>query len=146
MENKGLWEKEQYSGSTSEGLKINDELEFDVMSIVNGERIKVFNVEGYPGYVHLKIKRGGYRNEENTLHKFMDSSSNLLSPEKFMSEYFDQLETAVEKLEDNEQEIEIDMKRNGPSICLIFDHVNGDRWFKADIVPTIEIEKDGKRV
>ena len=146
MENEGLWEKEQYSGSTSEGLKINDELEFDVMSIVNGERIKVFNVKGYPGYVHLMIERGSHRNEENSLQRFMDSSYNLLSPGKFMSEYFAQLETAIEKLEEYDQEIEIDIKGNGPSICLMFDHLNGDRWFKADIVPTIEIEKNGKPI
>ena len=146
MENEELWEKEQYSGSTSEGLKINDELEFDVMSIVNGERIKVFNVKGYPGYVHLMIERGSYRNEENSLQRFMDSSYNLLSPGKFMSEYFSQLETAIEKLEEYDQEIEIDIKGNGPSICLMFDHLNGDRWFKADIVPTIKIEKNGKPI
>ena len=146
LEDEGLWERVQYSGSTSEGVKINDELEFDVMSIVNGENIKVTNVKGYPGYVHLMIKRASYRNEENTLQRFMDSSCNLLSPGKFMSEYFDELETAVEKLEEYDQEIEIDIKTKEPSIRLIFDHLNGDRWFEVDIVPTIEIEKNGKPI
>ena len=63
-----------------------------------------------------------------------------------MSEYFDELETAVEKLEEYDQEIEIDIKRKEPSIRLIFDHLNGDRWFEVDIVPTIEIEKNGKPI
>ena len=144
LENEGLWERVQYSGSTSEGLKINDELEFDVMSIISGENIKLSNVKEYPGYAHLMIKRGRYRNEENTLQRFIDSNYDLLSPGKFMSEYFDQLETVVEKLEEYDQEIEIDIKRNEPSICLTFKHLNGDMWFKADIVPTIEIEKNGK--
>ena len=144
LQNEGLWERVQYSGSTSEGLKINDELEFDVMSIVSGENIKVSSVKEYPGYVHLKIKRGSYSNEENALQRFIDSSYNLLSPDKFMSEYFDQLETAVEELEESDQEIEIDIKRNGPAIRLTFDHLNGDMWFRADVVPTIEIEKNGK--
>ena len=45
LEDEGLWERVQFSGSTSEGVKINDELEFDVMSIVNGKNIKVSNVK-----------------------------------------------------------------------------------------------------
>ena len=144
LENEGLWERVQYSGSTSEGLKINDELEFDVMSIISGENIKVSNVKEYPGYVHLMIKRGRYRNEVNTLQRFIDSNYDLLSPGKFMSEYFYQLETVIEKLVEYDHKIQIDIKRNEPSICLKFKHFNGDMWFKADIVPTIEIEKNGK--
>ena len=144
MGNEGLWERKQYSGSTSEGLKINDELEFDVMSIVIGQNIKIINVKGYPGYAHLKIKGGNNRNEENALQRFMDSNYNFLSPGKFLSEYSTQLKTAVEELNEHEHEIEINIKRNGPSICLIFEYSNGVRWFKVDIVPTIEIEKNGK--
>ena len=56
-----------------------------------------------------------------------------------MSEYFNQLETAVEELEEYDQEIVIDIKRNGPSICLIFNLLSGGKWFNVDIVPTIEI-------
>ena len=146
LENEGLWEREQYSGSTCEGVLINEELEFDVMGTVNGENIKVVDVTGYPGYAHLKLKRGSYRNEENSLRRFMDSRNNLLSPGKFMSEYLNQLETAVEELEEYDQEIAIDIKRNGPSICLIFNFLCGDRWFKVDIVPTIEIKKKGEPI
>ena len=36
------------------------------------------------------------------------------------------------------------MKKHGPAVCLIFEHSNGYRKFKVDIVPTIEIKKEGK--
>lgn len=48
-EYEGLWEREQYSGSTYEGVLINEELEFHVMGSVNAENIKVVDVTGYPG-------------------------------------------------------------------------------------------------
>ena len=57
MKKKGICKRLQKSGSTSEGLKINDQLEFDVMIVVNGENIRISNIVEYPGYAHLKLKQ-----------------------------------------------------------------------------------------
>ena len=57
MRKKGLCKRLQHSGSTTEGLKVNDKMEFDVMIIARGENLKITNVEGHPGYVHLTIKK-----------------------------------------------------------------------------------------
>ena len=61
-----------------------------------------------------------------------------------MGEYFDEIKNIL-SIEENERlNMEIEMKKIGPSVCLIFKQDNDDTWFKADIVPTIEIEKNGK--
>lgn len=57
MKKKGICKRLQKSGSISEGLKINDQLEFDVMIINNGENIRISNIVEYPGYAHLKLKQ-----------------------------------------------------------------------------------------
>ena len=139
MKKEGLWDKLQYSGSTGEDLKVNDELELDVMCIINGKNIDITNVEDYPGFAHLSIKEGSKGNKENILHGFLDSKCNYLSPIKFMKEYFHRIETAVEKIEELELKTQIKMKTHGPAVCLIFEHLNGFSKFKVDIVPTIEI-------
>ena len=139
MKKEGLWDKLQYSGSTEEDLKVNDELELDVMCIINGKNIDITNVEDYPGFAHLSIKEGSKGNKENILQGFLDSKCNYLSPIKFMKEYFHRIETAVEKIEELELKTQIKMKTHGPAVCLIFEHLNGFSKFKVDIVPTIEI-------
>ena len=144
MKKEGLWNKSQHSGSPEEDLKVNDELEFDVMCIINGKNIDITNVEDYPGFAHLSIKEETKGNKENILRKFVDSKCNYLSPIKFMKEYFRRIETAVEKIQEPELKTQIKMKKHGPAVCLIFEHSNGYRKFKVDIVPTIEIKKEGK--
>ena len=144
MKKEGLWNKSQHSGSPEEDLKVNDELEFDVMCIINGKNIDITNVEDYPGFAHLSIKEETKGNKENILRKFVDSKCNYLSPIKFMKEYFRRIETAVEKIQEPELKTQIKMKKHGPAVCLIFEHLNGYRKFKVDIVPSIEIKKEGK--
>lgn len=147
MKRKGLCKKLQNSGSTTEGLKVNDEMEFDVMSIFTGENLKITNIVGYPGYVHLSIKGGGQRFKENALQRFVDSNYNYLSPSLYMQENFEQIKILVEEeLEELEHETQIKVKKNGPSICLTFKREEGDLLFKADIVPTIEIKENGKSI
>ena len=144
MKKEGLWDRLQHSGSTEEDLKVNDELEFDVMCIINGKNIDITNVEDYPGFAHLSIKEGTKGHKENILQRSVDSKCNYLSPIKFMKEYFRQIETAVEKTEELGLKTQIKMKEHGPAVCLIFEHSSGFRKFKVDIVPTIEIKKEGK--
>ena len=144
MKKEGLWDRLQHSGSTEEDLKVNDELEFDVMCIINGKNIDITNVEDYPGFAHLSIKEGTKGHKENILQRSVDSKYNYLSPIKFMKEYFRQIETAVEKTEELGLKTQIKMKEHGPAVCLIFEHSSGFRKFKVDIVPTIEIKKEGK--
>ena len=147
MKSEGLCKKLQNSGSTTESLKVNDEMEFDVMSIFSGENLETTNVVEYPGYVYLSIKRGSQGFQENALQRFMDSNYNCLSPSLYMQENFEQIRIIVEEeLEELEQETQIKVKKNGPSICLIFKYENGDLLFKADIVPTIEIKENGKSI
>ena len=144
MKKEGLWDRLQHSGSTEEDLKVNDGLEFDVMCIINGKNIDITNVEDYPGFAHLSIKEGTKGNKENILQRSVDSKCNYLSPIKFMKEYFHQIETAVEKTEELGLKTQIKMKEHGPAVYLIFEHSSGFRKFKVDIVPTIEIKKEGK--
>ena len=144
MKKEGLRDRLQHSGSTEEDLKVNDELEFDVMCIINGKNIDITNVEDYPGFAHLSIQEGTKGNKENILQRSVDSKCNYLSPIKFMKEYFRQIETAVEKIEELGLKTQIKMKKHGPAVCLIFEHLSGFRKFKVDIVPTIEIKKEGK--
>ena len=144
MKKEGLWDKLQHSGSIEENLKVNDELEFDVMCIISGNNIDITTVEEYPGFAHLSIKEGSKGTKENILQRFVDSNCNYLSPIKFMKEYFCQIETAVEKIEELELKTQIKMKEHGPAVCLIFEHLNGCRKFKVDIAPTVQIKKDGK--
>ena len=144
MKKEGLWDRLQHSGSTEEALKVNDELEFDVMCIINGKNIDITNVEEYPGFAHLSIKEGSTGNKENILQRFLDSKCNYLSPINFMKEYFRRIKTAVEKIEKLELKTQIRIKEHGPAVCLIFENLNGFKKFKADIVPTIEIKKEGE--
>ena len=144
MKKKGICKRLQKSGSTSEGLKINDQLEFDVMIVVNGENIRISNIVEYPGYAHLKLKQPSKEKKKDNVQRFMDSHDIYISPAIFMREYFDEMKNIL-SIEENERlNMEIEMKKIGPSVCLIFKQDNGDTWFKADIVPTIEIEKNGK--
>ena len=141
MKREGLCRRLENSGSTTEGLKVNDEMEFDVMSIFSGVSIEIFNVEGYPGYAYLSTE--GW---SNTLQTFMDSNYNCLSPSIFMEKNFEEIKYLVEEeLEGLQQAIQIKVKKLGPSIRLTFKQ-NGNLLFKADIVPTIEIEKNGKLI
>ena len=149
MRRKGLCKRLQQSGSTTEGLKINDKMEFDIMVIARGENLKISNVEGYPGYVLLSIKKStGYK--KNTLRRYMHSNSKHLSPTLFMGKIFREIKTLVEEEEleelELETETEVSVERKGPSICLTFKTENGDFLFKADIVPTIEIIRNGKSI
>ena len=141
MKREGLCRRLENSGSATEGLKVNDEMEFDVMSIFSGVSIEIFNVEGYPGYAYLSTE--GW---SNTLQRFMDSNYNCLSPSIFMEKNFEEIKYLVEEeLEGLQQAIQIKVKKLGPSIRLTFKQ-NGNLLFKADIVPTIEIEKNGKLI
>ena len=79
MKKEGLWDKLQHSGSIEEDLKVNDELEFDVICIINEKNIDITNVEDYPGFAHLSIKEGSKENKENILQRFVDSKCNYLS-------------------------------------------------------------------
>ena len=65
MKKEGLWDRLQHSESTEEDLKVNDELEFDVMCIINGKNIDITNAEYYPGFAHLSIKEETKGNKEN---------------------------------------------------------------------------------
>ena len=142
MKREGLCRRLENSGSTTEGLKVNDEMEFDVMSIFSGVSIKIINVVEYPGYVHLTTE-----GRSNSLQGFMDSNYNCLSPSIFMEKNFEGIKFLVEEeLEGLDQAIQIRVKKMGPSICLTFKRENGYLLFKADIVPTIEIKKNGKSI
>lgn len=68
MRKKGLCKGLQHSGSTTEGLKVNDKMEFDVMIIARGDNLKITNVEGHPGYVHLTMKEEskGYKKKHSS--------------------------------------------------------------------------------
>ena len=82
MRKKGLCKRLQHSGSTTEGLKVNDKIEFDVMIIARGENLKITNVEGHRGYVHLTIKEESKGYKKNTLQRYIDNST-YLSPSIF---------------------------------------------------------------
>ena len=149
MRKKGLCKRLQHSGSTTEGLKVNDKMEFDVMIIARGENLKITNVEGHPGYVHLTIKEESKGYKKNTLQRYIDNST-YLSPSIFMQKIFKKIKAILE--EEDLEEFEGDtgtqviVKKHGPSICLTFTTENGTFLFQADIVPTIEIIRNGKSV
>lgn len=150
MRKKGLCKRLQHSGSTTEGLKVNDKMEFDVMIIARGENLKITNVEGHPGYVHLTIKKESKGYKKSILQRYVDNSK-YLSPNIFMQKIFKQIKAIVEVEEDLEElewetKTQVIVKKHGPSICLTFKAENGTFLFQADIVPTIEIIRNGKSI
>ena len=47
----------EYTGSSYEGLKItSDGLEFDIMCVMEGEDVKVMEIDGNPAFVNLQLK------------------------------------------------------------------------------------------
>ena len=137
----GLCKRFEYTGSSYEGLKITaDGLEFDIMCVLPMDDVEVTNIELYPGFVNLQVKE---ETENEVLRSFIDSTINVLSPQKVVSKYYTEVNRIRSELGQEEQN-SMEVKIVGPAIRLLFHKEGGDIWFTADLVPSIELRKNGQ--
>lgn len=140
LRKKELCKKLEFTGSSFEGLKItSDGLEFDVMCILPGKDIELIEIDECPGFVNLGF---GSSTSNKILESFLDETSNVISPKKVVSKYFSEITLIRNDLGKKDKE-RMELKTSGPAVCLTFKNENSDIWFKADFVPTIELELNG---
>lgn len=139
LKKKELCKRLEYTGSSFEGLKItSDGLEFDVMCILPGKDVVLIEIDECPGFVNL----GFAGSTPNILQTFVEETSNVVSPQRVVSKYISEITLIRNGLGKKEKE-RIDLKKSGPAVCIIFKHDNGNIWFKADFVPSIELQING---
>lgn len=137
----GLCKRFEYTDSSYEGLKITaDGLEFDIMCVLPMDDVEVMNIELYPGFVNLHIKED---TKNEVLRNFTDFTSNVLSPQKVVSKYYTEINRVRSKLGQEEQN-SMGLKIVGPAVRLLFHKGSGDIWFTADLVPSIELRRNGQ--
>ena len=137
----GLCKRLEYTDSSYEGLKITaDGLEFDIMCVLPMDDVEVMNIELYPGFVNLHIKED---TKNEVLRNFTDFTSNVLSPQKVVSKYYTEINRVRSKLGQEEQN-SMGLKIVGPAVRLLFHKGSGDIWFTADLVPSLELRRNGQ--
>ena len=130
----------EYTGSSYEGLKItSDGLEFDIMCVMEGEDVKVTEIDGYPAFVNLQLK-GNLPN--NVLQSFV-TDGGVISPQKVLSRYMSEVTKIRDKLAAKERG-KITLKYSGPAICLTLKTERDDDWFSVDFVPSIRLQQNGQ--
>lgn len=130
----------EYTGSSYEGLKItSDGLEFDIMCVMEGEDVKVMEIDGNPAFVNLQLK-GNLPND--VLQSFV-TDGGVISPQKVLSRYMGEVTKILDKLAAKERG-KITLKNSGPAICLTLKTERDDDWFSVDFVPSIRLQQNGQ--
>ena len=123
----------EYTGSSYEGLKItSDGLEFDIMCVMEGEDVKVTEIDDNLAFVNLQLK-GNLPN--NVLQSFVTDG--------VLSTYMGEVTKILDKLAAKERG-KITLKNSGPAICLTLKTERDDDWFSVDFVPSIRLQQNGQ--
>jgi len=145
----------EFTGSSYEGVKVSNNIEFDVMMIlsVSHTDVKVEPTK-HAGYFHLRAskenaskKNANKENasketpyKENPKLKKMLADKNLVSPTKAAGAFYGNVNRYVSKTEEARQRIKL--KRHGPATQLeVYKHSFEDKdpWYFVDVVPAIEV-------
>ena len=139
LKKKELCKRLEYTGSSFEGLKnTSDGLEFDVMCILPGKDVELIQIDECPGFVNL----GFTGSAPSILKTFVEETGNVVLPHRVVNKYISEITLILNGLGEKEKE-RVEIKKSGPAVCIIVKHDSGSIWFKADFVPSIELQING---
>ncbi|XP_057316932.1 uncharacterized protein LOC130657949 [Hydractinia symbiolongicarpus] len=133
LETMSLCKRLEYTGSVYEEVNISgDELEFDVMFVADGKIFQcVPNKRLQKGYTYLKT-----RNQMHNLTTQVDGNG-YVNAKKY-NEYFGGIvQLWLNKMDTSK------IKQRGHGVATQIDvHKDGKLWYKVDLVPCFEIERE----
>ncbi|KAK2190681.1 hypothetical protein NP493_70g05020 [Ridgeia piscesae] len=116
----GLCSRVEYTGSAYEGVKVSNDIEFDIMVIKAGGHLRTARTST-SGYYYLKERDG----------------SNV-SPDKTVSDFKGKLQKVINKHPDMSRLVKL--RNHGPAIQMdVYRSKMGTKWYSVDIVLSYEI-------
>ena len=147
LKNRGKCTRVEFTGSSYEGVKVSNNIEFDVMMIasVSHNHVKVEPTK-HAGYFHLRAITDNKENVPVSKFKKMLTEKSLVSPNKAAGAFYGNVNRYVSKTEDVRKKIK--MKRHGPAAQLeVYKQGFEDKepWYFVDVVTAFEVMNGDSR-
>jgi len=131
----------EYTGSSYEGVKVSNDIEFDIMVIQTaGSRQLTPIPASSPGFYKLKLADG-----ESATDEFKDivDGNRCLSPVKSVDSFFGTLQKIIDKHSDVFRNVKL--IRHGPAVEMDVSRGNDAPWYSVDVVLAYEVELGARK-
>ena len=128
-----LCQRLEFTGSSYEGVKVNNDIEFDVMFIISASDVEAKPLEGIPGFAKLRPNEKMQHHAQ--FHDILDSDKYAVA-EKVANKFLSNMQI----LWNNREELQKNrLSKHGPAVQMDVTKEDGSDWYSVDLTPCYEL-------